>query len=66
SLTISALILIFLSVPAIILLIVGLFCGYKYSLAGKKVNYEGVNSVFEEVSKSASSVKEDFKKGYEA
>ena len=65
SLTISALLLIFLSVPAVVLLIVGLFCGYKYSLAGKKVNYEGVNNVFEEVSKSADSVKKDFKKGYE-
>lgn len=65
SLTISVLLLVFLSVPAIVLLIVGLFCGYKYSLAGKKVNYDGVNTVFEEVSKSADSVKKDFKKGYE-
>ena len=35
SLIISALLLIFLSVPTVILLIIGLFCGYKYSLSGK-------------------------------
>ncbi|WP_297635029.1 DUF4342 domain-containing protein [uncultured Clostridium sp.] len=66
SLTISILLLVFLSVPTVVLLIVGLFCGYKYSLAGKKVNYDGVNTVFEEVSKSADSVKKDFKAGYES
>ena len=65
SLTISILFLIFLSVPTIVLLIVGLFCGYKYSLSGKKVNYESVNNIFEEVSKSADTIKKDFKKGYE-
>ncbi len=47
SLTISLLLLIFLSVPSIVLLIVGLFCGYKYSISGPSMNYEGVNTVFE-------------------
>lgn len=64
SLTISILLLIFLSVPCIVLLIVGLFCGYKYSLSGAKVNYDSVNTVFEEVSKSADTIKKDFKEGY--
>lgn len=61
SLTISILLLIFLSVPSIVLLIVGLFCGYKYSISGSNVNYDGVNNIFEEVSKSADNIKKDFK-----
>lgn len=65
SLTISILFLIFLSVPSIVLLIVGLFCGYKYSISGSDFNYDGVNNIFEEVSKSADHIKKDFKEGYE-
>lgn len=65
SLTISILFLIFLSVPTIVLLIVGLFCGYKYSISGPDFNYDGVNNIFEEVSKSADHIKKDFKEGYE-
>lgn len=65
SLTISVLLLIFLTVPSIVLLLIGLFCGYKYSIGGSAMNYDGVNTIFEEVSKSADSVKKDFKKGYE-
>lgn len=65
SLTISALLLIFLFVPSIVLLIVGLFCGYKYSISGPNIKYDGVNDIFEEVSKSADSIKKDFKEGYE-
>ena len=65
SLTISILLLIFFMPPVLILLVIGLFCGYKYSLSGKKVNYEGVNNIFDEVSKSADTIKKDFKKGYE-
>jgi len=65
SLIISILLLIFLSVPSIVLLIVGLFCGYKYSISGSNVNYDGVNNIFEGVSKSADTIKKDFKEGYE-
>lgn len=65
SLTISILFLIFLSVPTIVLLIVGLFCGYKYSISGPDFNYDEVNNIFEEVSKSAEHIKKDFKEGYE-
>ncbi len=62
SLTISILFLIFLSVPTIVLLIVGLFCGYKYSISGPDFNYDGVNNIFEEVSKSANHIKKILKK----
>ena len=64
SLTISVLLLIFLSVPSIVLLVIGLFCGYKYSISGPNMKCDGVNTVFEEVSKSADTIKKDFKKGY--
>ncbi|WP_010296745.1 hypothetical protein [Clostridium senegalense] len=64
SLTISILLLIFLSVPTIILLLIGLFCGYKYSLSGAHNNYNSVNNVFEKASESADNIKNDFKKGY--
>lgn len=65
SLTISVLLLIFLFVPSTILLVVGLFCGYKYSVVGPNINYEGVNDIFEKVSESADTIKKDFKEGYE-
>lgn len=65
SVTISVILLVFLAIPTSILLVAGLFCGYKYSIVGENINYDGVNSVFEEVSKSADSIKKDFKKGYE-
>lgn len=65
SLTISVLLLIFLFIPSAILLVVGLFCGYKYSVVGPYINYEGVNDIFEKVSESADTIKKDFKEGYE-
>lgn len=65
SLTISVLLLIFLTVPTLALLVIGLFCGYKYSISGKSFKCEGVNSVFEGASKSADNIKRDFKAGYE-
>ena len=51
--------------PTLILLVIGLFCGYKYSVAGPNMNYDGVNDIFEKVSESADTIKKDFKKGYE-
>ena len=65
SLTISALLLIFLFIPSMILLIFGLFCGYKYSISGPNIKYNGVNDVFEHASKTADTIKSDFKEGYE-
>ncbi|MGG5461249.1 DUF4342 domain-containing protein [Clostridium sp. B9] len=64
SLTISALILIFLTVPAIVLLLIGLLFGYKYSFSGKDFNYGGVNNIFEKASNSADNMKRDFKESY--
>ena len=64
SLTVSVLLLIILFVPSIVLLVIGLFSGYKYSLVGLEGKYEGVNSVFNEASKSADSIKKDFKMEY--
>lgn len=65
SLTISIILLILFMPPTVILLIIGLFCGYKYSVGGPNMNCEGVNDVFEKVSESADTIKKDFKKGYE-
>ncbi|GAA0725234.1 DUF4342 domain-containing protein [Clostridium malenominatum] len=65
SLTVSILLLIFLFVPTMVLLVIGLFCGYKYSLAGSYNNYNEVNNVFEKVSESADSIKKGFKESYE-
>ncbi|MBS5939067.1 DUF4342 domain-containing protein [Clostridium sp.] len=65
SLTISVLLLIFLFIPSAILLVVGLFCGYKYSVVGPHINYDGVNDIFDKVSESADTIKKDFKEGYE-
>ncbi|WP_455819734.1 DUF4342 domain-containing protein [Clostridium butyricum] len=62
--TVSILLLIFLSVPTVALLIIGLFCGYKYSISSPNFKSEAVNEVFEKVSKSADNIKKDFKEGY--
>lgn len=64
TLTMLALALIFLSIPSIVLLLIGLFAGYKYSISGFSSNYDGVNDIFEGVSKTASDIKKDFKEGY--
>lgn len=65
SLTISIFLLVFFMPPTVVLLIIGLFCGYKYSVGGPNMNCDGVNDVFEKVSESADTIKKDFKKGYE-
>ncbi|WP_426351159.1 hypothetical protein ACPWSR_08010 [Alloiococcus sp. CFN-8] len=64
-LTIAAVFIVFLSIPSIILLVIGLFCGYKYSISGPDIKCDGVNDIFEEVSKSADNLKRDFKEGYQ-
>lgn len=64
SLLISGILSIFLFVPSIILLILGVFCGYKYSISGIGDSEKDVNDIFDEISKSASNIKRDFKEGY--
>ncbi|WP_297520024.1 DUF4342 domain-containing protein [uncultured Clostridium sp.] len=63
SLTLSIVVAIFLTVPVIVLLVSGLFLGYKYSISSVDLNCDEVNNVFEEISKSADTIKKDFKKG---
>ena len=65
SLTVSILLLVFLFWAVCILLVIGLFCGYKYSLSGANIKCDGVNDVLEKVSESADNIKRDFKEGYE-
>lgn len=65
SLTISALLLIFLFVPSVALLTIGLFSGYKYSITGPNSSYNGVNNIFQGASNSADNIKKDFNEGYE-
>ena len=64
SLTISVLLLIIAFCPVVIFLVIGLFFGYKYSITGPDINNDKVNDVFEKVSKSANTIKDDFKEGY--
>ena len=64
-LTIAVVFIVFLSIPSIILLVIGLFFGYKYSISGPDIKCDGVNDIFEEVSKSADNLKRDFKEGYQ-
>ena len=65
SLTISALLLVLFFWAVGILLIVGLFCGYRYSISGPNMNCNGVNDILGKVSESADNIKKDFKEGYE-
>lgn len=64
SLTISVLLLIIAFWPVAILLIVGLFTGYKYSITGPNTNIEKVNDILDKASQSADNIKDDFKEGY--
>jgi hypothetical protein len=64
SLTISVLLLIIAFWPVAILLIVGLFSGYKYSITGPNVNINKVNDILDKASESADNIKDDFKEGY--
>ena len=64
SLTISALLLIIAFWPVAILLLVGLFFGYKYSITGPDINNDKVNDILDKVSESAENIKDDFKEGY--
>ncbi len=65
SLTISALLLVLFFWVVGVLLIVGLFCGYRYSISGPSMNCNGVNDILGKVSESADNIKKDFKEGYE-
>lgn len=65
SLTISTLLLVLFFWAVGILLVVGLFCGYRYSISGPNMNSKGVNDILEKVSESADNIKKDFKEGYE-
>jgi hypothetical protein len=64
SLTISVLLLIIGFWPVLILLVVGLFLGYKYSISGPNINVDTVNDILEKASESADNIKGDFKEGY--
>ncbi|MDR3597750.1 DUF4342 domain-containing protein [Clostridium sp.] len=64
SLTISAFLLIIAFWPVAILLLVGLFLGYKYSITGPDINTDKVNDILDKASESADNIKDDFKEGY--
>ncbi|MGG7177334.1 DUF4342 domain-containing protein [Clostridium paraputrificum] len=64
SLTISAILLIFAFFPVVILLVAGLFFGYKYSITGPNIKSDKVNEIFHKAAESADNIKDDFKEGY--
>ena len=64
SLTISALLLIIAFWPVAVLLVVGLFSGYKYSITGPDINTDKVNDILNKASESADNIKDDFKEEY--
>ena len=64
SLTISALLLIVAFWPVAVLLVVGLFSGYKYSITGPDIKNDKVNDILNKASESADNIKDDFKEEY--
>ena len=64
SLTISTLLLIIAFWPVVVLLVVGLFLGYKYSLTGPDIKCDTVNDILGKASSSAEDIKNDFNKEY--
>ncbi|OPJ64412.1 DUF4342 domain-containing protein [Clostridium oryzae] len=66
SLTISVLLLIIAFWPVAILLVIGLFLGYKYSITGSNINVGKVNDILVKASNSAENIKSDFNEGYKS
>ena len=64
SLTISTLLLIIAFWPVVVLLVVGLFLGYKYSLTGLDIKCDTVNDILGKASSSAEDIKNDFNREY--
>lgn len=64
SLTIAGILIIIAFWPVVILLLVGLFLGYKYSVTGPNIKTDKVNDVLNKASESADNIKGDFKEGY--
>lgn len=64
SITISMILLIFAFWPTMILLVIGLFLGYKYSIKGKDIKSNEVNNVFNKASETAKNIKNNFNAGY--
>ena len=64
SLTISVILLVLAFWPVVILLVIGLFLGYKYSIVGPNINNENINDILEKASTSAENIKNDFNEGY--
>lgn len=64
SLTVSAILTIIASVPVVVLAVIGLFLGYKYSIVGPNINAHKVNDVLKDISKEAQNIKNDFNQGY--
>lgn len=64
SLTISVLLLIVAFWLVMILLVAGLFFGYKYSITGPNIKADKVNDILGKASESAGNIKDDFKEGY--
>lgn len=64
TMTISIILLVIAFWPVAILLVVGLFLGYKYSIVGDNTSIEKVNDVFDKAANVADDIKEDFRKGY--
>lgn len=64
SLTISAILLLFGFWFIGVLLLIGLFLGYKYSIVGPNFSDIKVNDILEKASESAENIKNDFKEGY--
>lgn len=64
SLTISTILLIIAFWPVAILLVIGMFLGYKYSITGSDINADKVNDILDKASESADNIKDDFKEGY--
>lgn len=50
--------------PAGVILIIGLFLGYKYSFVGPNIQNGKVNDVMSKASATAQNMKNDFEKGY--
>lgn len=64
-LTVVILLTLLLFVPTIILLTLGMFCDYRYSISYKGKNYNKVNNILDKIYKFMQSIKNDFKKGYQ-
>ena len=64
-LTVVILLTLLFFVPTIVLMVIGMFCNYRYSISYKGKDYNNANKILDKIYNFIQSIKTDFNKGYQ-